>query len=129
MSVGADATKPETYGKFQMLVLPKDNAVSGPSQIANTMNNDQTVSSAMLPYTRSKAEAVPGNLLTLLMGGGLLYVQPLYTQRTGGVGNYPQLRYVLASFGGDVGIGKTLDEIFPQAKNGKAYHDVRRAQH
>ena len=115
MSVGADATKPETYGKFQMLVLPKDNAVSGPSQIANTMNNDQTVSSAMLPYTRSKAEAVPGNLLTLPVGGGLLYVQPLYTQRTGGVGNYPQLRYVLASFGGDVGIGKTLDEALRMA--------------
>ncbi len=115
MSVGADPTKPDSYGKFNMLVLPKDNAVSGPSQIANTMNNDQTVSEKVLPYTRSNAKAVPGNLLTLPVGGGLLYVQPLYTQRIEGVGNYPQLRYVLASFGEDVGIGKTLDEALQMA--------------
>ena len=44
------------------------------------------------------------------MGGGLLYVQPLYTLREGGSGNYPVLRFVLSSFGRDVGIGSTLRE-------------------
>jgi hypothetical protein len=42
------------------------------------------------------------------VGGGLLYVQPLYTLRQGGTGNYPVLRFVLTSFGRDVGIGSTL---------------------
>lgn len=115
MSVGADPTKPDTYGKFQLLVLPKVNAVNGPSQIANTFESDQTVSQATLPYTRTKAKTVPGNLLTLPVGGGLLYVQPLYTQRTEGVGTYPALRFVLVSFGQDVGIGKTLDEALQMA--------------
>jgi uncharacterized membrane protein (UPF0182 family) len=35
-------------------------------------------------------------------------VQPLYTLREGGSGNYPVLRFVLSSFGRDVGIGSTL---------------------
>ena len=44
------------------------------------------------------------------VGGGLLYVQPLYTERTGGDGTYPLLRFVVASFGEEVGIGATLSE-------------------
>jgi uncharacterized protein len=37
-----------------------------------------------------------------------LYVQPLYTLREQGEGTYPVLRYVLVSFGKDVGFGPTL---------------------
>ena len=42
------------------------------------------------------------------MGDGLLYVQPLYTLRKEGEGRYPVLRFVLVSFGEQVGIGTTL---------------------
>ena len=42
------------------------------------------------------------------MGDGLLYVQPLYAQRKTGAASYPALRYVLVSFGEQVGIGTTL---------------------
>ena len=42
------------------------------------------------------------------MGDGLLYVQPLYAQRKTGAALYPALRYVLVSFGEQVGIGTTL---------------------
>jgi uncharacterized membrane protein (UPF0182 family) len=42
------------------------------------------------------------------VGGGLLYVQPVYTWRETGAGSYPVLRYVLASFGQDAGYGTTL---------------------
>jgi uncharacterized membrane protein (UPF0182 family) len=51
-----------------------------------------------------------GNLLTLPVGDGLLYVQPVYIRRTGGEGTYPVLQFVAASFGDDVGFGQTLDE-------------------
>ena len=51
---------------------------------------------------------VYGNLLTLPVGDGLLYVQPLYAQRKTGAALYPALRYVLVSFGEQVGIGTTL---------------------
>ena len=108
ISVGADASKPSSYGKIQILRLPDNTQVSGPSQIANVFANDPKVADQLLAFKRSGASVRYGNLLTLPVGGGLLYVEPLYTIREGGTGNYPVLRFVLVSFGNDVGIGKTL---------------------
>ena len=53
------------------------------------------------------------------MGGGLLYVTPVYTQRQGSTGSYPALRFVVVRFGQSVGIGDTLqqalDQVFQEA--------------
>jgi uncharacterized membrane protein (UPF0182 family) len=108
MSVGADAADKATYGKFQILRLPDTNQVSGPSQIASQFSNDPTIAAAVRNFKQNDAKVVYGNLLTLPVGGGLLYVQPLYTLRQGGTGNYPTLQFVLTSFGPKVGIGPTL---------------------
>lgn len=109
MSVGADASNPATYGKFQILRLPDSSQVPGPSQIANQFSTDSKVAQALRNYkTGTDATVRYGNLLTLPIGGGLLYVQPLYTVRDLGSGKYPVLSYVLASYGKDVGIGSTL---------------------
>ena len=52
-----------------------------------------------------------GNLLTLPVGDGLLYVQPLYALRAERRRRrYPMLQFVLVSFGEKVGIGTTLTE-------------------
>ena len=40
-----------------------------------------------------------GNLLTLPVGGGILYVQPVYLKSTGET-SYPTLQRVLVAFGG-----------------------------
>ncbi len=110
MAVGADAADPSTYGKFQILRLPDTTQVPGPSQIANQFSNDPKVAEAVRPFKQADAKIEYGNLLTLPVGGGLLYVQPLYTTRQSGAGTYPVLRFVLTSFGRDVGIGSTLDQ-------------------
>jgi len=108
ISVGADAADPSTYGKFQILRLPDITQVPGPSQIANQFNSDDSVANALLPFKRQGTKVIFGNLLTLPVGNGLLYVQPVYTLREEGSGNFPALRFVLASFGSDVGVGSTL---------------------
>ena len=108
MSVGADAAKPDTYGKFQILRLPDNTQVPGPGQIANQFQRDDKVAQQLLAFKRADVTAEYGNLLTLPVGNGLLYVQPLYTVREGGAGNYPGLTFVLVSFGKEVGIGPTL---------------------
>ncbi|HET7691248.1 MAG TPA: UPF0182 family protein, partial [Nocardioidaceae bacterium] len=74
----------------------------------NTFASDQEIQDRLLAFTRTNSRALYGNLLTLPVGDGLLYVQPLYTLRESGEGRYPVLRYVLVSFGDDVGIGPTL---------------------
>ena len=110
MSVGANAANPETYGKFKILRLPDTTQVPGPSQIANQFSNDPKVANQVRAFKQADAKIAYGNLLTLPVGGGLLYVQPLYTLRGAGSGNYPVLRFVLSSFGRDVGIGSTLSD-------------------
>ena len=80
----------------------------GPGQIANQFQRDDKVAQQLLAFKRSGVTAKYGNLLTLPVGNGLLYVQPLYTVREGGAGNYPGLTFVLVSFGKEVGIGPTL---------------------
>jgi uncharacterized protein len=107
ISVDADASL-DDYGKIRILRLPSNTQVPGPSQIANQFASDQDIQDKLLAFTRTNSKALFGNLLTLPAGDGLLYVQPLYTLRQAGEGRYPVLRYVLVSFGEDVGIGSTL---------------------
>jgi uncharacterized membrane protein (UPF0182 family) len=111
VSVNSEATDTKNYGKMQILQLPSDTQIQGPSQIANAFQTDKGVSQALLQYQQSKtATILYGNLLTLPVGNGLLYVQPVYIQRSAIEGSYPVLQFVIASFGKDVGFGQTLDE-------------------
>ena len=50
-----------------------------------------------------------GNLLTFPVGGGLLYVEPVYVQAEAAT-SFPLLRKVLVSFGDEVAFEDTLDE-------------------
>ena len=116
VSVNSEATDKENFGKFQILQLPSDTQVPGPSQIANDFQTDTAVTQALLPFEQSKAAEIQrGNLLTLPVGNGLLYVQPIYIKRTSTEGAYPVLQFVIASFGDKVGFGQTLDDALKVA--------------
>jgi uncharacterized membrane protein (UPF0182 family) len=109
VSVNSEATDTD-YGKIQILQLPSDTQVPGPSQIANQFSSDRGVTQALFQFRQSDATVQNGNLLTLPVGNGLLYVQPVYIKRSAAEGTYPVLQFVAASFGQDVGFGQTLDE-------------------
>ncbi len=110
LSVDADADR-EGYGTLRVLRLGSNEQIAGPGQIANQIGADPDVKRELLPFKQDGSRVLNGNLLTLPVGGGLLYVQPLYVQRSEGEGNYPVLQFVAASFGvDDVGIGTTLGE-------------------
>ena len=85
ISVDSDAAR-DDYGKIRILRLPSNTQVPGPSQIANTFASDQEIQDRLLAFTRTNSKALFGNLLTLPVGDGLLYVQPLYTLRQDGEG-------------------------------------------
>jgi uncharacterized protein len=110
MVVNADATA-DDYGQIRLLELPTDTQVQGPGQVANAFNSDSGIAEQLLPFRQTQgASASFGNLLTLPVGDGFLYVQPVYTQRQAGEGNYPVLSFVLTSFGDQVGFGSNLSE-------------------
>jgi uncharacterized membrane protein (UPF0182 family) len=100
--------------------------IPGPAQVANKFQTDDLIRQALLPLNQpsSGARAQFGNLLTLPVGGGLLYVQPVYSVRTSGPGSYPVLRYVLVGFGDQVAFGSSLTEALNKVFNGDSGVDT-----
>ncbi|PWC08406.1 UPF0182 family protein [Mycetocola zhujimingii] len=104
-----DGTIGDDYGKMRLLTLPKEVTVPGPGQVQNAFNTDPEVSSLINLLKQGQSKVLNGNLLTLPVGGGLLYVQPVYVQSTGET-SYPLLQKVLVAFGDQIAFENTLDE-------------------
>ncbi|KLN34206.1 UPF0182 family protein [Cellulosimicrobium cellulans] len=107
----------EDYGTLRLLELPRNATVPGPGQVQNNFNTDPTAADGLLALRRGDSTVINGNLLTLPVGGGLLYVQPVYVQSTEGT-RFPLLRKVLVSFGDEIGFADTLDEALDQVFGG-----------
>ena len=109
MAVNSDATDPE-YGTIRLLQLPDNSPVPGPSQMQNKMDTDTVVANELLALRRGgNVETQLGNLLTLPVAGGLMYVEPVYARATQGAA-YPTLQKVIVSFGDAVTIADTYPE-------------------
>jgi len=122
LAVDADAgneagVKAEDYGKLRLLELPRDTTVPGPGQVQNNFDSNPTISEQLNILQIGASTVRRGNQLTLPVGGGLLYVQPVYIQSTGGT-QFPLLRKVLVAFGDDIGFADTLDEALDQVFGG-----------
>lgn len=107
----------EGYGTMRLLELPRDLTVPGPGQVQNLFNANPTVSQQLNLLEQNASQVLRGNLLTLPVGGGLLYVQPVYTQSSRGT-QVPLLHRVLVSFGDEIGFAPTLSEALDQVFEG-----------
>ena len=105
------------YGKLRMLVIDAATTVPGPGQVQNTFDSDTTVSSQINLLRQGQSQVLSGNLLTLPVGGGLLYVQPVFVQSSGGT-QLPQLRRVLVAFGDKIAFEDTLSEALDKLFGG-----------
>ena len=74
----------------------------------------------VLPFQSGGSPPLYGNLLTLPVDDGLIYIEPVYAARAGTTGGYPILQYVLVSYGGNVGIGTTLTQALGDALGASA---------
>ncbi|PJJ62289.1 UPF0182 family protein [Compostimonas suwonensis] len=101
--------KSDSYGTLRLLTLPKDDTVPGPGQVQANFDSDPGVSQQLNLLRQGQTSVENGNLLTLPVGGGLLYVQPVYVRSTGGT-SYPLLQKVLVAFGDQIAFEDTLDE-------------------
>ena len=119
---GRTAGKPaESYGTIRLLQIPRNPPVSGPGQVQNDFNSDTTIQQGLnVLRVGGSSEVRLGNLLTLPLGDGLLYVQPAYVQSKDSASSYPLLRKVLVSFGGRIGYADTLDEALNQVFQGES---------
>ena len=123
MAVNADASSAD-YGRLRILTMSDTTQIDGPAQAFNAMTANEAVANRLRPFQQGTSQASYGNLLTLPVGGGLLYVTPVYTQRpSSSGGSYPVLRFVIVRFGQSVGIGDTLTEALNQVFQGDSGAD------
>ena len=112
LAVDSDAgsepgVKREDYGTLRLLEVSADSTVSGPGQVQNNFDSDPEIADERNVLQLGDSELVLGNLLTVPVGGGFLYMQPVYVQSTAGT-SYPLLRKVFVSFGDQIAFEDTL---------------------
>ncbi|MFJ6655462.1 UPF0182 family protein [Streptomyces sp. NPDC091377] len=107
MAVDAEAGTKD-YGKIRVLKLPTSTTVDGPKQVQSQFNSEQDIAESIRLLRGGDSEVEYGNLLTVPLDGGLLYVEPVYV-RGGGL-KYPLLRKVLVTYGGNTAFEDTLEE-------------------
>jgi uncharacterized membrane protein (UPF0182 family) len=118
---GSEAGKPsQGYGTLRLLELPRASSVDGPGQVQNQIEvstarsqsptEPLNLSQFIAQNRQSGKQLTYGNLLTLPVGGGLLYVQPMYVQASKEGGSFPQNKATVAVFGKKIAWGETLDQ-------------------
>ena len=111
VSVSSD---PDDYGTIRVLRLPTNaNQTDGPNQVQTNFKNTDKVTSERTLFQNPNSQVIFGNLLTLPVAGGLLFVEPIYLQPKTDQ-PYPKLARVLVSFGKQVGFAPTLDGALDQ---------------
>jgi uncharacterized membrane protein (UPF0182 family) len=105
----------EGYGALRLLELPRDTTVKGPGQVQNDIESSNIASprftltlSQFLNNNRTQGSQIAlGNQLTLPVGGGLLYVEPIYVSAKTG-SSYPLSRAIVVAFGNQLAWSDTL---------------------
>jgi len=115
-SVSSD---PSDYGQLRLLELPNNTVVSGPVQAASLFASTTQISQDLNLLNRGNSRVVLGNLLTLPIGGGLLYLEPVYVEGTQ-KDSYPTLRYVIAAYGDKIAFTPTLSAALQTLFGGNA---------
>ncbi|MBK5990786.1 UPF0182 family protein [Streptomyces microflavus] len=111
MAVNADAASKD-YGTMRLLRVTS--TVKGPGQVQSELNGNDDVAEFVRNLKGTDSDIEYGNLLTVPLEGGFLYIEPVYTR--GGTQNYPLLRKVAASYGSKIvfenNLGDALNAVF-----------------
>lgn len=111
MTVTSD---PQNYGQITVRVLPTNTQTQGPRQAQDVMMSSDEIARDRTLWEGTN-DLHNGNLLTLPVGGGeILYVEPVYSQRSDQESAFPKLLRVLVSYKGQVGYAPTISEALAQ---------------
>ncbi len=132
LAVSANAGTPEGrrsegYGTLRLLELPPNSNVKGPGQVQNDINSSNassrafslTLSQFLNNARQQGSKVILGNLLTLPMAGGMLYVEPIYIQGAASA-PFPIGRAITVAFGDRLAWSDTLDGALNELFGGQA---------
>jgi uncharacterized membrane protein (UPF0182 family) len=103
------SSDPTDYGKFRVLELPGSQAVLGPGQVQSKFQSTPEISQLVSLLDQRGSRVIFGNLLTLPVGGGLLYVEPMYVAAAP-PNSFPVLQKVLVAFGDQIAFENRLSD-------------------
>ncbi|MFI8101973.1 UPF0182 family protein [Streptomyces sp. NPDC086023] len=107
MAVNADPATTD-YGSIRVLKLPTANPVDGPKLVQSRFNSKPEIAQEINILSRGDSQVEYGNLLTVPLDGGMLFVEPVYV-RGGGL-KYPLLKKVLVTYGEQTAFEDTLEK-------------------
>ncbi|MFF0459986.1 UPF0182 family membrane protein [Streptomyces mexicanus] len=109
MAVDSQAGTPD-YGQIRILKLRTSTTADGPKQVQSQFNSNsqENITDFVRQVRNGDSEIEYGNLLTIPLDGGLLYVEPVYVR--GGQLKYPLMRKVLVTYGGTTAFENSLDQ-------------------
>ena len=86
--------------RLEILELPDETAIPGPAQVHQRMTSNGTVRPELnLLQTNNQAQVLFGNLISLPVNNGMLYVEPVYVKSGQQTNAAPLLQKVLMSYG------------------------------
>lgn len=103
----AVSSNPADYGVIRVLQLPTNTNVAGPVQVKSVFESTPEISAQFTLLRQGGSTLTAGNLLTVPVGDGLLYIDPIYVAGAG-PNAYPTLREVVTVYGDHVGYAPTL---------------------
>jgi uncharacterized membrane protein (UPF0182 family) len=110
----AAVSDPEEYGRMVAFRFPVERNVNGPGQVAALISQDPDVSREVSLFGQIGSRVIYGDLLTIPIGNGFLYVQPLYLRSQQEEASIPELKRVIAVNGQQVAYAETLDLALAQ---------------
>ncbi|MBU3701102.1 MAG: hypothetical protein FGM58_03540 [Acidimicrobiia bacterium] len=109
---------PAQYGKLTVFEMPSGFNIDGPSIVNANILADQAVSARLTLLNQQGSKAQLGDLVLVPVGNSIVYVRPLYVSSDNTTA-VPELKEVIAVFGGEVVMRPTLKEairvLFPGA--------------
>jgi uncharacterized protein len=101
MVVDSNPTQPG-YGTIRLLELPQNAVTEGPSQVQGAFESYAPASAELTLLRRGGSIVTLGNMITIPVGGGLLYIEPVYVSASaaGSTGSYPSLQRVFVYYAG-----------------------------
>jgi hypothetical protein len=110
----AAISDPEEYGRMVAFQFPVERNVNGPGQVAALISQDPDVSREVTLLGQLGSRVIYGDLLTIPIGQGFLYVQPLYLRSQQVETAIPELKRVIVVNGQDVAMDESLDLAMAQ---------------
>ncbi|WP_432835224.1 UPF0182 family membrane protein [Dactylosporangium sp. CA-092794] len=83
---------------FQVLELPANTAIQGPNQTHGTMTSIPDARKELTQFSSQNSDVFYGNLLSLPVSDGMLYVEPIYLKAKN-ESTFPRLQKVLVAYG------------------------------